>query len=330
MQLAVLGAGSWGTALALVLARGGHSVRLWAHRREHAEALNRERCNRRYLPQAALTGDLQATASLEDAVAGAELVLAAVPSHAFAALLQRLAALPEPPAALAWATKGLDAESGGLLHHRVEQVLPGSRQAVLSGPSFAAEVARGLPTAVTVASADATFARQVADAFHGERFRVYTSDDVVGVELGGAVKNVLAIATGIADGLGFGANARAGLITRGLAEVRRLGRIMGAADHTLMGLSGVGDLILTCTDDQSRNRRMGLALGRGLSLVEAEREIGQTVEGLRTAGELARLSAARGVDMPICRQVHRLVAGDIDAASAARELMTREPKSEFD
>ncbi len=330
MRIAVLGAGSWGTALALVLARQGHTVNLWAHRQHHVEALNRDRRNARYLPEAELPEGILATASLGEATAGAELVLIVVPSQAFAGLLQQLAALPQPPHALAWATKGLDAESGGLLHHRAVQVLPDAVQAVLSGPSFAAEVARGLPTAVTVASADAGFGRTVARAFHGERFRVYTSDDVVGVELGGAVKNVLAIATGIADGLGFGANARAGLITRGLAEVRRLGRVMGAADHTLMGLSGVGDLILTCTDDQSRNRRMGLALGRGRSLADAERDIGQTVEGLRTAGELARLPAARGVEMPICEQVHRLVACEVDAAAAARELMARQPKSEFD
>jgi len=328
--VAVLGAGSWGTALALVLARNGHRVRLWAHRAGTVRTMARDRVNARYLPDVPFTAGVEPIADLATAVTGCEFVLVAVPSHAFGDLLRRLAALERPPRRLAWATKGLDADSGGLLHHVAEHHLGGPAElAVLSGPSFAREVAAGLPTAVTVASPAATFAERMAAVFHGASFRVYTSDDLVGVELGGAVKNVLAIAAGIADGLGFGANARAGLITRGLAEIRRLGRTMGARDQTFMGLAGVGDLILTCTDDQSRNRRMGLALGRGDSIEAAERAIGQTVEGLRTAGELARLSAERGVELPICEQVNRLVTGEITAEAAARGLMLREQKAEF-
>ncbi|WP_435103176.1 NAD(P)H-dependent glycerol-3-phosphate dehydrogenase [Arhodomonas sp. AD133] len=329
-RVAVLGAGSWGTALALVLAGNGAAVTLWGHDPGHVDRLARERRNRRHLPDAAFPEGLAVSADLDTALAGADWVLIAVPSHAFAALVAQLAHRLDARTPLLWATKGLDADSGGLLHHVAAAALPQTPLAVLSGPSFAAEVARGLPTAITLAAADANVGARLAAAFHCEHFRVYTSSDLVGVELGGAVKNVLAIAAGVADGLGFGANARAGLITRGLAEVRRLGRAMGADDHTFMGLAGMGDLILTCTDDQSRNRRMGLALGRGLDVAAAEREIGQTVEGLRTARELHALAAARGVEMPICEQVHALLSGAVDAAEATRNLMLREQKRELD
>lgn len=303
-------------------------MRLWGHREDHIREIAEARENRRYLPGIPLPGELWPTADLHDAVSDAELVLIAVPSRGFSPLLRQLEGTGVAPPALLWATKGLDAETGAPLHVRVAETFPGCPLAVLSGPSFAAEVARGLPTAVTVASSDERFAEEVATCFHGAAFRVYTSRDVVGVELGGAVKNVLAIAVGIADGLAFGANARAGLVTRGLAELRRLGRAMGATDQTFMGLAGVGDLILTCTDDQSRNRRMGLALGRGQGIADAEAAIGQTVEGVRTAAEVARLSRARGVEMPICEQVYRLVAGEVDARGAARELMRRDPRPE--
>ncbi|MFB4203210.1 Glycerol-3-phosphate dehydrogenase [NAD(P)+] [wastewater metagenome] len=328
--IAVLGAGSWGTALALVLARNGHAVTLWGHDDTHVAALERQRSNERYLPGIGFPDGISVTDDLDAAVSGVDWVLVAVPSHAFAATLARLADCLPAGCPVLWATKGLDADSGGLLHHVAARLLPDNPPAALSGPSFAGEVARGLPTAVTVAAADLAVAEHLAGAFHDERFRVYTSTDLVGVGLGGAVKNVLAIATGIADGLGFGANARAGLITRGLAEVRRLGQAMGAADRTFMGLAGVGDLILTCTDDQSRNRRMGLALGRGEDVDAAERAIGQTVEGLRTARELHALARTQGVEMPICEQVHALLDGGVSPEEATRNLMLRTRKAELD
>ena len=326
---AVLGAGSWGTALALVLARNGHQVRLWGHDPEAIRRMAAERVNPRYLPDFPLAAGITPEADLETAVQGVEAALIAVPSAAFAGLVARLAHCLADPVPVVWATKGLEAAGGGLLHECAAAALPGHPLAVLSGPSFAGEVAAGLPTAVALASASQRCAETLATAFHDERFRVYTSDDVIGVELGGAVKNVLAIATGIADGLGFGANARAGLITRGLAEVRRLGVRMGARDATLTGLAGMGDLILTCTDDQSRNRRMGLALGQGEPLSAAARRIGQVVEGVRTAGELRLLAGRLDVEMPICNAVYDVVEKHRTPRQAAEALMQRAPRSEF-
>ena len=324
---AVLGAGSWGTALALVLARNGHEVRLWGHDPALVRAIAERGYNPRYLAGIALPAAIRAQADLSAAVAGVDAVLIAVPSHAFAASLDALAGRLPAGLPVVWATKGLAPAGGGLLHELAAARLPGHPLAVLSGPSFAGEVARGLPTAVVLASD--RDARALAADFHAERFRVYPSDDMIGVELGGAVKNVLAIATGIADGLGFGANTRAGLITRGLAEVRRLGAALGADDRTLTGLAGMGDLILTCTDDQSRNRRMGLALGRGESIEAAAEAIGEVVEGVRTALEVGALGRRRGVDLPICSAVEAIVAGRLTPMAAARGLMEREPGAEF-
>lgn len=329
-RFAVLGAGSWGTALALVLARNGHSVALWGHNPETMAAMAEHRHNPRYLRDIELPARITPQANLQAAVADAEAVLVVVPSSAFAECLQQLAALIPAKIPLIWATKGLDASHGGLLHERAQTILPNHPLAILSGPSFAAEVARGLPTAVALASSDAQAAEHLAAMFHEERFRVYTSTDVIGVELGGAVKNVLAIATGLSDGLGFGANARAGLITRGLTEIRRLGAHMGAEDATLTGLAGMGDLILTCTDDQSRNRRMGLALGQGHTVAEAADAIGQVVEGVRTASELAQLAQRLGVEMPICAAVEQVVTGACTPQAAAERLMARTQKAEFD
>jgi glycerol-3-phosphate dehydrogenase (NAD(P)+) len=328
--MAVLGAGSWGTALAVVLAHNGVPVRLWAHRGDHVAALAEERENRRYLPGVKLPDGLSVHDDLARALNGAGDVLVAVPSQAFRDSLELCRAHLPIGARIVWATKGLDAASGGLLHRVAERILPDRSLAVLSGPTFAREVAAGLPTAVAVASADEAFAADLATAFHNEAFRVSTSSDVAGVELGGAVKNVLAIATGVADGMGLGANARAGLITRGLAEISRLGASLGAQPRTFTGLAGMGDLILTCTDDQSRNRRMGLALGAGKDIATARAEISQTVEGLRTAEEVHQLAQRQGVEMPICEQVHRLLRGEITPAEATRNLMQREPKGEFE
>lgn len=327
---AVLGAGSWGTALALVLARNGHEVLLWDHEPARARQLEAQRENRRYLPGIPLPENLHVTGDLQQALQPGRQLLVVVPSHAFRELLERIRPLLAPGRPLVWATKGLDAASGGFLHHVAAAVLPQAGPfAVLSGPSFAAEVARALPTAVVVASPDPALAAAVAQDFHSDSFRVYTSNDIVGVELGGSIKNVLAIATGISDGLGAGANARAALVTRGLAELVRLGAALQADSKTLMGLSGVGDLILTCTDDQSRNRRFGLALGRGQSLPQALQAIDQTVEGVRTAAEVRALAQRVGVEVPLCEQVCRVIEGEVSVVEAMQELMQRAQKPEF-
>ena len=256
-RLAVIGAGSWGTALAIQLARNGSKVTLWGHRDDEVAALLRDRENRQYLPGVPLPEGLTPTVDLAACVVNADEVLVVVPSHAFAGTCAAIAHVRPGLKTLSWATKGFDRESGGLLSEVAASHLPGCDLTVVSGPTFAGEVARGLPTAITVASNNPMHGERVATYLHGENFRAYTSDDLIGVQVGGASKNVMAIAAGIADGLGFGANARAALITRGLHEITRLGLALGAKPETFMGLAGLGDLALTCTDDQSRNRRMG-------------------------------------------------------------------------
>lgn len=328
-RVAVLGAGSWGTALALVLARNGHEVTLWGRRREAMATLRESRVNARYLPEHALPTAITPTADLSEALSGCEAVLIAVPSVTFAATCEALAVDLKPGIPVIWATKGLAAGGHGLLHEVAQAALPASPLAVLSGPSFAGEVAAGLPTAIALASADPAATANLSALFHDERFRVYTSHDLIGVQLGGAVKNVLAIATGIADGLGFGANARAGLITRGLAEVRRLGERLGAQDATLTGLAGMGDLILTCTDNQSRNRRFGMALGQGEIAEQAEAAIGQVVEGVSTARDVNAMAKRVNVEMPICSQVYAVLCDRVTPRTAAQYLMDRAPRAEF-
>lgn len=330
-SVAVIGAGSWGTALAVLLARNGHPTRLWSHRPEHTEAMIRERRNPRYLADAAFPDTLTAVTGLREALAGADDLLVVVPSHAFRTTLQAMAPHLEARHRLAWATKGLEEGSGLLLHQVAASELRDEIPlAVVSGPTFASEVVRGLPTALTVASVDEGFARYTAEALHGPTLRAYTSADVTGVEIGGAVKNVLAVAAGIADGLGLGANTRAALITRGLAEMMRLGVSLGGRPETFMGLAGLGDLVLTCTDDQSRNRRMGLALGRGRSLEATQADIGQVVEGVRTARVVHQLAGSLGVEMPIVEQVHCVVYEKRDPRAAVQALLERELKSETD
>ena len=327
--LAVLGAGSWGTALAMVLARRGHTVRLWTRAAADAAAMNALRVNARYLPDLVLPAGVMATAQLDVAVAGADGVLVAVPSSAFRELLRRLAPLADWRQ-IAWASKGFEQDSGRLLHEVLAEEL-GSQVdgVVVSGPSFAAEVALGLPTALVVA------ARQAADAdawvrrLHGDALRAYRSDDPVGVQVGGAVKNVLAIAAGMADGAGFGANARAALVTRGLTEVQRLGVALGAQPQTLLGLSGLGDLMLTCTDDQSRNRRLGLALAAGQTLQQACEGLGQVAEGVVTARAVQRLAQRLAVQMPICAAVYSVLYEGCPARDATQALLAREPTAEF-
>lgn len=328
--IAVVGAGSWGTALAILLAHHGARVRLWGHLAADIEQLQADRENRQFLPGVPLPPGVEPLTDLQAAVAGADEVLVVVPSHAFRAVADRLARILAPGVPVSWATKGFEPETGLLLHEVAAQVLPGRPLAVLSGPSFAGEVARGLPTAITVASADRAYAERVAGYLHGETFRAYTSDDVVGVQVGGAAKNVMAIAAGIADGLGFGANARAALITRGLAEITRLGLALGGRPETFMGLAGLGDLTLTCTDDQSRNRRMGLALARGLSVAEARAEIGQEVEGVATAREVCRKARALGVEMPITEQTYRVLYEGLAPLAAVQALLGRRQRPEVD
>lgn len=329
-SIAVYGAGSWGTALALQLARNGSEVGLWDIDAEHTRQIQQERVNTRYLPGITFPENLQAESDLAQVAQQADWHLVVVPSHGFRSLLLQLKDLIPNTASIAWATKGLELNTGKLLHEVMSETLPDFNQyAVVSGPTFALEVAKGLPTAMTVAATHLALAQQIAAAFHGKNYRVYTSDDIVGVELGGAVKNVLAIAAGISDGLGFGANARAALITRGLAEMMRLSLHLQAKPETLMGLAGLGDLVLTCTDDQSRNRRLGLALGQGKDLQAALADIGQAVEGAKSAHSIGKLAERAGVEMPICQQVTRILYEGLPPRQAVQELISRDLKAEF-
>lgn len=329
-SFSVYGAGSWGSALAIQLARNEIDTLLWGHRSDQLERYNHERKNTTYLPETDFPDCLHCESALKKLTEHSQYQLIAVPSHGFRDLLTQLSPYLNSEHQLLWATKGLELDSGKLLHQLVNETLPQiTHYGIVSGPTFAAEVAKGLPTAMTVASNQQTLAKATAHAFQSETYRVYTSDDVIGVELGGAVKNVMAIAAGIADGLGFGANARTALITRGFAEIIRLGQAMGAKSETLMGLSGIGDLILTCTDDQSRNRQLGLALGAGKTLSQAIKDIGQAVEGAKTSQSIHQLAQRAGVEMPICFAVHQILYKDLSPQDAVESLISRRTKSEF-
>ena len=321
--VAVLGAGSWGTALAIQLARNNLQVRLWGHQPEHVERLQALRENTDYLPGFSFADNIEPLASLQAAVADAGYLLIAIPSKGFRNLVEQLKPLIDESPILFWASKGFEIETGKLLHEVIEEEMPQQRYGVVSGPTFAAEVARNLPAAITCAGNQPAATEEFADLLRAEHFRAYTTDDVIGVELGGALKNVLAIAVGIADGLGFGANTRAALITRGLAEIMRLGTSLGARQETLMGLAGLGDIILTCTDDQSRNRRFGLALGKGKNVSQAEIEVGQTVEGLRAARAIHDKAAAMGLELPIIEQVYLVLYDGKPPVEAVRDLESR-------
>jgi glycerol-3-phosphate dehydrogenase (NAD(P)+) len=327
-HVAVLGAGSWGTALAIRLARNGCLVHLWGHEPAEVEALRRDGENRQYLPGIPLPAGLQASNDLRSCLIEADEVLIVVPSHAFAAVCRNIATLRPQLKTLSWATKGFDPASQDLLSAVARETLPGCDLAVISGPTFAGEVARDLPTAVTVAANNPMHAERVANYLHGEQFRAYTSDDLIGVQVGGASKNVMAIAAGISDGLGFGANARAALITRGLHEITRLGLALGGKPETFMGLAGLGDLALTCTDNQSRNRRMGLALAAGQDIAGARAEIGQEVEGVGTAREVRAKALALGIEMPITEQTYRVLYEGLDPHTAVHNLLSRQARSE--
>ncbi|MES9944852.1 MAG: glycerol-3-phosphate dehydrogenase [gamma proteobacterium symbiont of Ctena orbiculata] len=326
--IAVLGAGSWGTALAILLSGNGHRVRLWGHLVEEITALIRDRENKQYLPGVGFPATLQPEIDLRKALDGASEILIAVPSHAFQSVTSNIAPLLDAQPGITWATKGFEPGTQRLLSEVAAEQLPGRELAIISGPTFAGEVARGLPTAVTVAATTQGHAEQMAELLHAAWFRAYTSDDLVGVQVGGASKNVLAIAAGIADGLGFGANTRAALITRGLTEIMRLGIKLGGRQETFMGLAGLGDLVLTCTDNQSRNRRMGLALAEGLSQEKARTSIGQEVEGVHAAQEVYALSQRHGVEMPISEQVYRVLYEGLAPKQAVHNLLERRQKAE--
>src|ERR1700734_2254235 len=320
--IAVLGAGSWGTALAIQFARSGKGTRLWGRDRDQVAAMVRERANRRYLPKGYFPDSLSVGTDLAAQLAGALDVLVVVPSDSFRAMLGQIQPLLAPQMRLAWATKGFEIQSG-LLPHQVARATLGTGRAfaVLSGPTFASEVGAGLPTAMTVASPDAGFAAALAQDLSSTNFRAYTSTDIVGVEVGGAVKNVLALAAGLSDGLGFGANTRIALITRGLTEMVRLGAALGASRETFMGLAGLGDLVLSCTDDQRRNRRFGLLLAQGRTPQAALQEIAQAVEGYAAARAIRAVAARAGVEMPLCDMVYRVLYENLPARDAVQALM---------
>lgn len=327
--IAVLGAGSFGTALAVHLARRGSETLLWGRDAQGMAAMQEARENVRYLPGCQFPIKLTAVSDLQQAVLGAEHLLISTPSHALRETLEAIKPWLKKGQGIACACKGLEPGTGKLVHEVIEDALGHDHPlAVISGPTFAKELGIGLPTAVTVASTDLEFAEKIAGLLHGDGFRAYTADDLPGVEIGGAAKNVMAIAVGIADGLNLGANTRAAMITRGLAEIMRLGEALGAKSETLMGLAGMGDLVLTCTDNQSRNRRMGLLLAQGKSVPEAIAEIKQVVEGVKAAPEILRLAQKLGIEMPITDAVGRVIKGEITPVRAVQILATRPKKAE--
>ncbi|SHI01669.1 NAD(P)H-dependent glycerol-3-phosphate dehydrogenase [Ferrimonas marina] len=329
-EITVLGAGSYGTALAISLARNGHRTVLWGHDPEHMATLQSERRNEAFLPGNAFPEPLVVEADLAKALAASRNVLVVVPSHVFGEVLRRAQPLMQPGTRVVWATKGLEPKTGRLLQEVAREVLGDEIPlAILSGPTFAKEMAAGLPTAISLASTDNEFAEELANLLHcGTWMRVYINPDFVGMQLGGAVKNVIAIAAGMSDGIGYGANARTALITRGLVEMCRLGASLGSDKATFMGMAGLGDLVLTCTDNQSRNRRFGLALGQGKAVDQAMAEIGQVVEGYRNAEEVYQLAKRQGVEMPITDQLYQVLYQDKPVKEAAQALLARDMKAE--
>jgi len=329
-NITVLGAGSYGTALAICLARNGNKTLLWGRNSEHIAQMQASHSNQKYLPDIKFPDPLSVSADLNSALSHSEIILVVVPSHAFAGMLKSIEPLLPKKARIVWATKGLEPETGRLLQDVARDILGEEIPlAVLSGPTFAKEMAAGLPTAISLSSTDDDFVSEFSDLLHCEKcFRVYSNKDFIGVQLGGAVKNVIAIAAGMADGIGFGANARTALITRGLAEMTRLGVPLGAEVATFMGMAGLGDLVLTCTDNQSRNRRFGLALGDGISVEQAITNIGQVVEGYRNTKEVYLLAKRMNVEMPIVEQVYQVLYQGKSAKLAAMDLLSRERKYE--
>ena len=328
--ITVLGAGSYGTSLAMSLARNGNKTVLWGHNPQHVAELAKARSNEAYLPGIAFPDALVLEADLEQAVAASRDILIVVPSHVFGDVLKQIKPFLRENSRISWATKGLEADTGRLLQDVATDILgSGYPLAVLSGPTFAKELAAGLPTAISISSTDPKFADDISHLLHcGRSLRTYTNNDFIGVQLGGAVKNVIAIGAGLSDGLGFGANARSAFITRGFAVLCRLGEALGAQKNTFMGMSCLGDLVLTCTDNQSRNRRFGLALGAGKGVDEAQVEIGQVVEGYRNTKEVYLLSARLGVEMPITEQIYLVLYENKPPKEAALALLARDKKGE--
>lgn len=328
--ISVIGAGSYGTALAIALSRNGYPTYLWGHNPEHMQQLAQQRCNQAFLPNIPFPTALEIESELESAVRKSRNLLIVVPSHVFGEILEKIRPHLQPHHRIVWATKGLERDTGRLLQQVVEEKL-GTQYplAVLSGPTFAKELAEGLPTAIALASQDHAFAEALQARIHcSKHFRVYLNQDMTGVQLGGAIKNVIAIGAGMSDGMGFGANARTALITRGLAEISRLGESLGANPNTFMGMSGLGDLVLTCTDNQSRNRRFGLMLGQGKTTEAALAEIGQVVEGFYNTKEAYLLAQRQGVEMPITEQIYQVLFCGKNAQDVVAILLGRERKGE--
>ncbi|WP_375634019.1 MULTISPECIES: NAD(P)H-dependent glycerol-3-phosphate dehydrogenase [unclassified Bartonella] len=331
VAMTVIGAGSFGTALAIALARNGHNVLLWGYSPQHIKELQEQRCNQVYLPDIRFPDNLLLEASLETAIIASHNILIAVPSHVFHQVLYNIQPYLDQHSRVIWATKGLEHGTGRFLQEVAREIL-GEKipLAVFSGPTFAQELAIGWPTAMTIAASDVEFGKELQQLFHCDKsFRVYKSSDMIGVQLGGAVKNVIAIGAGISDGIGFGANARIALITRGLAEISRLGGAMGAELSTFMGMTGLGDLVLTCTDNQSRNRRFGILLGKGIDIKEAEKQIGQVVEGYLNTKEVHTLAQRIGVEMPIVEQIYQILYCGKNITEAANTLLSRALKDEI-
>jgi glycerol-3-phosphate dehydrogenase (NAD(P)+) len=328
LRICVIGDGGWGTALALLLSQNGHDVAVWGAFPDYVAAVARTRENARFLPGIRIPDRITWTASREGAAGQADIVVLAVPTRFFASVLGTFSDAVPAAASVVSVAKGLDAETGERMSRVAERTLGRAPVAALTGPSHAEEVARGVPTAVVVASPDPQQAKALQHAFANRRFRVYTTDDVTGAELGGALKNVIAIAVGISDGLGFGDNTRAALITRGLAEVARLGRALGADPATFSGLSGMGDLIVTCTSRLSRNRGVGERIGRGETLDEILRSMQQVAEGVWNCRTAHALGAGAGVDVPIIGEVHEILYGGKDPRAAVESLLSREYRAE--
>lgn len=327
--IAVLGAGSWGSALAILLARNGHDVRLWGHESDHITEMQSKHCNTRYLPGILFPENLQTYSDVSLALEAVQDVLVVVPSHAFSSLLLRIKPFFHMQSRLIWGTKGLEPSTGQLLHVVAEEILEKPYPlAVLAGPSFAQEVALEKPTAITIATENAQLAASMSQYLNNAYFRVYTTDDVPGVEICGAVKNILAIAAGFVDALDLGMNAMSALITRGLAEIQRLGIALGGKPSTFMGLAGVGDLVLTCTGSLSRNRRFGAAIASGKQPAAALKEIGQVVEGLDNLSGVYHLAQTYQVDMPITEQIYHVINHGLSVKEAIGNLFAREPKAE--
>ncbi len=329
-SVSVIGAGSYGTALAFCLARNGVETLLWGRDPAQVNIMGQQRCNQKYLPDARFPERLNVESNIQKAVSFCYDILVVVPSHAFANTLSQIKPFLTNQHRIVWATKGLEPETGRLLYDVATEILGTDIPlAALSGPTFAKEMVAGLPTAISISSTDEKLATEFANKLHcAKSFRVYRNDDFIGIQLGGAVKNVIAIGAGLADGLGFGSNARTALITRGLAELTRLGVKMGAQPNTFMGMSGLGDLVLTCTDNQSRNRRFGLALGKGLSTEAAIQEIGQVVEGYKNTKEVHALAARMQIEMPICEQIYQVLYENKSVKEAALSLLGRDQTSE--